>query len=442
MRRSLSPRLALIAILIAVGCSSQQAKRPPLAPAVHQGALAITNGIGIIGSKALPAEFVADLGYAPIWLNLGSEIAVAGSVKGRSALLGLGDPKMMNQHVIAEDSASGASQGRILDVAANPNDPTLALAIAEPDRVVVSLRRGTADDAIRNVDAVAGTFDRGQLNWLDATTIALALHADRNTSAAPDQAAGQNGSGVYLIKFSDPPEVRALGKIQCALSRLSFSPDGRFAVGQGDAATAPVLIDVRSESCAPLGRREPIRVMGWAPDSLAFLYFAAGEKGVPGIFRYDRASGGSAVIAVASGAAAHAADGTIIAVGNERLTWRIARAASEQPVAAQIALLPPGQQEVTINSLGFETTPAWLARASMAFSPSANAGVIDIVAIKALQPTRELIEYSYSARAAFVLAGTTPDAPIGLSWSPDGKMIAIVDASIQPNILTVLAAPR
>src|ERR1700730_2502834 len=152
MRRSLSPRLALIAILIAAGCSSRQAKQPPpLAPAaVSRGAPAITNGIEIIGTAALPAEFVTDLSYAPIWLNLGSEIAVAGGIKGRSALLSLGDPKTMNQHVIAEDSASGAPQGRILDVAANPKEPTLALAIAEPDRVVVSLRRGTADDGGRN----------------------------------------------------------------------------------------------------------------------------------------------------------------------------------------------------------------------------------------------------------------------------------------------------
>jgi hypothetical protein len=55
---------------------------------------------------------------------------------------------------------------------------------------------------------------------------------------------------------------------------------------------------------------------------------------------------------------------------------------------------------------------------------------------------RELIEYSYARRAAFPLASTVVDAPLGISWAPDGKSVAVVDIGAQPNVLTIIRPPR
>jgi hypothetical protein len=53
-----------------------------------------------------------------------------------------------------------------------------------------------------------------------------------------------------------------------------------------------------------------------------------------------------------------------------------------------------------------------------------------------------VIEYSYPARAAFVLAAGGAQGPLMMSWSPDGKMIAFVDGNSQLTTLTVIAPPR
>ena len=389
----------------------------------------------------MPAGFTPDLSYGPIELDRGNEVAVAGTMAGKSTLIGFGGAGMTTPQIIAQDYGLGAPHGRLIGVAARPDAAELAIAIAEPEQsqVEVVVRDGSAQGEGKSVAKIAGVFDRAQLRWLDATTIVVALKSDR-PDAKPSSTTGD--AGIQLIHLADTPTTRALTKIRCELSALSFSPDAKWVVAQGDQKAPPVLIDLPNEACTPLARREPIRVIAWAPDSSAFLYVASGPERVPGIFRYNRASGNSTVITIASGAAAYASDGTLIAVGNDRLTWRAAASAPQKPIGAQIALWPIGQQELTLNSLGFETTPELLARASMGFSPASDNGVIDIVAVWAQQPVRELIEYSLSARAAFVLAATPVDAAIVTSWSPDGKVIAVIDGSAEPNMLTVIATPR
>jgi hypothetical protein len=440
------PSAWVIAILAISGCASHRPESipHPIPSPVRRGSLAISNGIRIRGSVELPTGFVPDAAYGPIWLEQGTEVGVAGTVEGRSALLGFSGPRMASQRIIAEDFGVGAPHGRILGVAVSPIGAEFATAIAEPaeNRVEVVVRNGPADGDGRTVAMIAGAFAGAQLKWIDATTIAIALKAIEFDPAATSASGTRSGYDLDLIKIGKPSETHPLSRLQCGLTELNFSSDGRFAVAEGDAATPPALIDLRRETCAPLKRRDPIRVIAWAPDDATFLYYAPGKDRVPSIFRYDRLSGESVVVAIASGAAAYTADGTIIALGNERLTWRTARTAARQAIAAKIARWTVDRQELTINSLGFDTTPELLAQAAMVFAPGSDDGLIDIVAIKGGQSVRELIEYSYAARAAFVLATTSLDVVIGKSWSPDGKLIALVETTAQPGILTVIAPPR
>jgi hypothetical protein len=55
---------------------------------------------------------------------------------------------------------------------------------------------------------------------------------------------------------------------------------------------------------------------------------------------------------------------------------------------------------------------------------------------------RELIEYSYRAGAAFVLATGAAQSPVVMSWSPDGHSLAIVDSTTQLSTLGVIVPPK
>jgi hypothetical protein len=111
-------------------------------------------------------------------------------------------------------------------------------------------------------------------------------------------------------------------------------------------------------------------------------------------------------------------------------------------VKVEIAAFDPKQSEIRINSLGFETRAALLAQGSMVFSDASNDAVIDAYLPAVPVPIRELIEYSYHAQSAFVLARGPARGPVMMSWSPDGHIIAIVDGDAHASTLTLLVPPR
>jgi hypothetical protein len=111
-------------------------------------------------------------------------------------------------------------------------------------------------------------------------------------------------------------------------------------------------------------------------------------------------------------------------------------------VKAQVALIAPRQHNIDLNSLGFETLPALMARAKMTFSTASNDGVIDVYIPGAAGPLRRVIEYSYPARAAFVLGSGAAEGPIAMSWSPDGRLLSIVDGNATLNTLAVIAPAK
>ena len=147
-------------------------------------------------------------------------------------------------------------------------------------------------------------------------------------------------------------------------------------------------------------------------------------------------------MAISSGAAAFASDGTIIAFGSQELSWRRTLAQPSAPVKAQIALTDPHKDQLTINSLGFAIPPALMAQSTIVFSQVSNDAIIDTAVPGPTGLIRELIEYSYPARAAFILAHGPVRGPIAISWAPEGKQIAIVDGDATHRTLAVIAPPK
>jgi hypothetical protein len=291
--------------------------------------------------------------------------------------------------------------------------------------------------AVHSIMALDGEFDAAQLSWLDQRKIALAAYT-AGSGAEPSTAEVPEG-GLYLITFGAGNSTRHLNEIHCPLSPLAFSPNGHLAIAQGGGGAAPAVIDVSDQTCKALDLSRPIQVLGWAPDSTAFLYTAAGQSGVFGL---DLTSGRSSTIAVSSAAAAYAADGTIAALGSQGLSWKRAAGPSNARVKVQIALFDKAHSQITINSLGFATEPALLAQSTMVFSQVSNDGLIDTAMPTDAAPMRAIIEYSYPARAAFVIARGPVRGPIAMSWSPEGKRAAIVDGDGTRSTLAVIGLPK
>jgi len=453
MRGSVFALLA-VAALTSVGASACSQTTPPsqkpgaVGYAAQTATLDITNGIQVLGVVAMPSDTTLETGHAPLWLQGGSEVAVAARLSdGRGAVLGFSGPQLGNRRVIAQDFGTGAPDGRILDIVASPDGLEIATAVAEPTkhRLEVIIREALSVGGGHPVSSIDGTFEFAELTWLDRSRLALVAGAPHNTELAVGIEAGAKVPDRHLqiINVSGQPSTRVLDNIRCPLSRLSFSPDANFAVGEGDAFSVSAIFDLRDGSCWELGFRGDIRTLGWAFDSRSFLYEKYGRRGmVPSIFRYDLPTGQSRLIAISSSAAAYASDGTIIALGSRQLPRSGITAAPGAKIKAEVALFDPHQAEIRINSLGFETTPLMMAESRLIFSTASDNAVIDIAIPGVGGPLRELIEYSYRAEAAFVLATGAAQVPLAMSWSPDGHLLAVVDGSLRASTLTVIAPPK
>jgi hypothetical protein len=410
--------------------------------AAHTATLDVTFGLQVAGVAPLPGDFVPDLSRAPLWLRGGSEVGLVGTRAGKGVMLGFSGVRLATQRVVIEDYGTGAPEGRLLDVTTSPDGHTLATAVATAsgDRLDVNLVDTSGPGNTLRVASLEAEFDSAQLTWLSSGNIALTAQAA--TPAAGElatQTAAVPTSGLYLITAGPPPSMRRLDGIKCPLSPLSFSPDDAFAVAEGTGSTPPAIVGIHGETCMGSFSAGPLQVLGWSPNSATFLYRTADQGGV---FSYDLLSGRRATIAISSGAAAYASDGTIIALGSQDLSWRRAAAEPMSRVKAQIALFDPHQSLKTINSLGLVTQPALLAQTTMVFSQISNDAIIDTAIPGATGPVREIIEYSYPARAAFVLAHGAVQGPVAISWSPDGRQIAIADGDATRRTLAVIAPPK
>jgi len=425
---------------------SSRHKRHSTAPAPRYAArtatLDVTFGLRVAGVAPLPDDFVPDMSRPPLWLRGGTEVGVIGTRAGKGMMLGFSGANLSRQRVVIEDYGVGAPGGRLFDVAVSADGRTLATAVeaASRDHLDVNLIDASSPAEAHRIASLEGEFDSAQLTWLNSGDIALAARAITPTGGnSTTETAAVPVGDLYLITVGPSTSMRRLDGVKCPLSPLAFSPNDAFAVAQGTGSAPPEIIDIHSERCVGLPSDGPMQILGWAPNSTAFLYGRADRSGV---FRFDVLTGGSATIAISSGAAAYASDGTIIALGSQELSWRRAVAEPMSHVKAQIALFDPYQSLTTINSLGFATQPALLAQSTMVFSRISNDAIIDMAIPGAAGPVRLIIEYSYEARAAFVLAHGAIMGPAAISWSPDGKQIAIVDGDATRRTLTVLAPPK
>ena len=443
--------LATPLMLLLVGCSLFKSKPPAPPPHPFQmgatATLGITTGIPVIASTELPRGFVPNAAVPPMWLAEDLGIAIAGSLNGRGAVLGLSGTKLSKLRVIARDRPSDASPAIIQAVASSPDGMELALAVAEPasNRLNLVLIDSIGNGESHSVASFDGAYDVVSMNWIDRDTLAFLIYP----SAPPAQIAanvdtiGAQSGGLYVIGITGLGSITHLDRIPCRLGPLSLSPNRRFAASAGEGVAAPpAVVDLQNQTCAQLRAAAPVKLLGWAPDSSAFLYAAANDRGNMSTARYTVAIRRSTLVAVSSTSVAYASDGTIVAMGDAALSWKRIAQAPTAPVKAEIALVNPQTAQITINSLGFQTPPAMFAQSTMVFTTASDSAAIDTFVPTSQGLVRELIDYSYPARSAFVLASGPARGPLSMSWSPNGLALAIVDGDASRAMLTVMIPPR
>jgi len=452
-------RLTFIVILLAMaaGAAACAAKKPAaeqkataavkpppqILPKERTATLEVATGAKIVARKVLPEGFAPSPPFVPIWLRNGAEIALVGTKAGRTFVVEFDAATLDNPHIVASDFGPGTPGGSIVDVAGSPDGMTLAVAVAEPaaNQLDLVLHDVVAQGQGSRIASFPGQFDTVSMSWLDAHTIALALRAAVTPAppiaGAPPAAQSFDSGGLFIIETTGLGAVKQV-KLKCPLSHLTWSPNGRFAIGDGAPHTPPVLIDRPRNFCAVLHSRDPIRVLAWSPRSDAFLYSTPTANTVA-TFRYDLATGKSVLIAISSSAAAFITSGDVFALGNQDLTWRRVAEAPAAPVTSELASFTPLAGEVRIVPLGIRTVPAMLAASQMVYTTATDSAALDVIAPGRPGPLRELIAYLLPPRTAFLLASGPALGGLLMSWSPDGKNLAVMDGDEKSSVLTIFS---
>jgi hypothetical protein len=399
--------------------------------------LTVLPDIPVLGRAVMPPGWEPVANRPPLWLRQGQEIVVIGTLSGRAMVFDLDAAGLRQPRVLAADQAG---PDRVLaDVAASPDASSIAIAVAQPgENRVEAIRYDLADHRGRSIASLYGPFETINLAWPDSGTVALAA-TSKPSKAAGEAAKPGAASLLYLIPSAGGGVPERI-QLSCALSRLSWSPDGAYAIGQGAAGAAPIIIDRKKKTCRALGIAVPIRIVEWAPRSPAFLYVSpiAGSP-VIGAFQFDVASGKSIPIAVSSSAASYLDDSTIAAIGNRGLTAQRLLEQSRIWTTAEIAWLNPSGGETAIATLGVRTLSDLLASSAMVYSPRSDTVAIELYVPGVDEPIRYFIAYPLATRQAVLLAQGPARGTAEMSWSPDGTAIALLAGDPVHSELIVLS---
>jgi hypothetical protein len=454
MVRSFLIGILLAAVAATAACSSSKppTQSRPISIA-GTSTLAITNGIRVLASVPMPRGFQPIPGRPPMWLQNGTEIAVAGTVDGHVMVLGLSGTGWHNERVIAAESGPDAAEsGAIVDAAASPDGMTFAtaVAVAGEKRLDIILRDLIASGPGHPITSFDGVYEMVSIHWLSNSTLAIALRpahepAQPQRPAQPEEGAPPPptpSSGLQLLVVTGAGSVAPM-TLPCTMSPLQWSPHGVYAVGAGDSAAPPVIVDRRKSTCTTLRAASPVHVLGWDPETEgSFLYVQSVDSNRSlGVFEHTITGDRDRLIAVSSAAASYTSNGSILAFGNQRLTWKAVAKDPLAPVIAQLAVLDTGKPEIDIKQLGFRTVPSMIAESTMSYTRATDRIVLQTYEPAVPIPMRKLIVYAVRSDSAFNVAFGPARGIVETSWSPRGHWLAILDGDVSGSMLTVISPP-
>jgi len=430
------------------------------APPLAQATTPLGAKVPVIATIPMPPGFISE-GWPALWFQ-GGELAVIGRQSGRIIVLGFSGIDFQQRRVLAPGDGPDERDRVILDLAENPKQTTLATAIGDPEdgHIDVTVRNVSEDQPARQLARIEGRFSAAGLSWIDFATLALGLvpqppspeatpTSGSQASPTPTPARAAVAAGLYAVSLHRGWPVTKIN-LHCArpvdFTHTVWSPDGRYAIVDS-AAPPPILIDRISLECKdlniPAGQR--FRLMGWNQNSDRFLYAAAPAgnylNGLSGFFEYDLGSGQSRMIAAPAAAAIYIQGGTIAALGNRNLNPGLIAKSPDMLLAAEIALIDPHPSRIVIAPLGFNTRAVTLLNGSLAYSRIAEELAIQLFLPGAGGDIPVIVSFFPQTLKARPVAVAKAGSILSVSWSPLGDLLAVLDASAAPPVLTVLSPP-
>lgn len=430
------------------------------APPFAQANTALAAKVPVIATIPMPAGFTSE-GWPPLWFQ-GGELAVIGRQSGRIIVLGYSGVGFQQRRILAPGDGPDERNRVILDLAENPKQTMLATAIGDlkDGHVDVTLRNVSEDQPARQLTRMEGRFSAAGLSWIDVATLALGLVPQppspqatptsvSEASPTPNPARLAVEAGLYAVSLDRGWPVRKID-LHCArpmdFTHTVWSPDGRYALVDSD-APPPILIDRISLECKALNipADQRFHLVGWNQYSDRFLYAAApaGDypSGLSGFFEYDLGSGQSRMIAAPAAAATYLQGGTIAALGNRNLNARLIAKSPDMLLAAELALIDPSLSRIVIAPLGFNTRAAALLSGGLAYSRIAEELAVQLFLPGADGNFPVILSFFPATLKARAIATAKAGAILSMSWSPLGDLLAVLDVSAAPPVLTVLSPP-
>ena len=256
-------------------------------------------------------------------------------------------------------------------------------------------------------------------------------------------------AGLYTVTLHRDWRIRKI-KLNCArqmdFTHTVWSPDGRHAVVDSGAPPA-MLIDRISLECVPLnvpyGRR--FHLVGWSLDSTRFIYALTSPNGylgnLTGFFEYEVDNGQVRVIASPAAAAAYVGGGLIAALGNRRLNARLIASSPDLILSAELALVDTRQSNITIAPLGFDTPAAALLNGGMVYSQLSEELAVQLFFPNPAGGVPLIVAFFPQTKKVRPIVTAKPGTILSMSWSPIGDLLAVLDVSANPPLITVLSPP-
>ena len=420
----------------------------------------------VIATLPLPAGFISE-GWPPLWFQ-GGEVAVIAHRRTRVFVLGFGGPGFQQQQVLAPGEGPASRSTFVFDLAENRKQTMLALALGHLDdnHLDVTVQNVSDNQPPHRVAHIEGSFAAVGLSWIDSATLALGVIPQPMTptptatpdsdetptpspTASPTPAETHLDAGLYAVSIHRDAPIRKI-RLACPrpmdFTHTVWSPDGRRAVVDSG-APPPMLIDRISTECRslniPAGQR--FRLIGWSPDSAHFLYALSNSGGylggLTGFFEYDPDSGQSQTIAAPAAAAVYIQGGDIAALGSRKLNPRLLASTPDQLLSAELALIDPRMSQITIAPLGFQTPATSLLGGALAYSDLSEELAVQLFFPDPAGSVPLIVSFFPQTRKVKPIVTGKPGSVLRMAWSPIGDLLAVLNVSATPPVLTILSPP-
>lgn|GEM_PF-3202460 len=449
----------VLAIVLLASCAARKHVRPEhpststaVAGRVKVGPFALLPGVKVVAFVPLPSEFETQL--PPLWSQNDSSLYLFSPSASRLLALRFDLHKQTKRNSVSSltlyhyDKPTKLDLGGLLDFAVSPDHGAVAIVAADPDAdtTEIFVRKLKASAENRKIARFPGVAEAATVFWKDSKNLIVGLGPSLDLKS---KVQNFNFAGLYRLNVEAPGDNSQIYPI-CAsafdFSRFVVSPSGkRILVSSANNGRA-VVFDTDSFLCAEtkLNSLSQLVFLGWSQAEDRILYateLSYRDLRFPGVFEYDFQKRSTRVVGAPTASATYTASDSIAIIGSRSLSAETLRRAAKRLLPAQIGLMSPSRDEITIFPTGAWTTPYLLLDASLTYAKNWDALVLQVPvpSTKGFMPT--LISFPISSKLVELIGSGRENARLLFSWARSAPWLAVCDCERKSPTLLVVALP-